>query len=149
MPSSYTSLVYHIVFGTKEQRHLIAPEIAPELHAYMGGIISHLGGRPILIGGVTDHVHVLTILNQKRALEDVLRDLKANSTRWIHQRYPELAEFVWQAGYGAFTVGIRGMPQVKAYIQGQQAHHREVGFREEFREFLQVHGIDFDERYLL
>lgn len=149
MGNTYTSLVYHIVFGTKNQARLITPELAPDLYAYMGGIIGRLDGRPVLIGGVEDHVHVLVALSQKRALEDVLRDLKANSSRWIHEKYPDFAEFAWQAGYGAFTVSIRGVEQVKVYIKGQAAHHREMPFVEEYRGFLQTHGIAFDERYLL
>jgi putative NIF3 family GTP cyclohydrolase 1 type 2 len=115
----------------------------------MAGIISKIDGLPVLIGGVEDHVHILTALSQKRALEDVVRDLKANSSRWVHQKWPTVSEFAWQAGYGAFTVSIRGVPQVKAYIEGQAAHHREVPFAEEFRRFLHTHGIAFEERYLL
>jgi len=149
MPNTYTSLIYHIVFGTKDQARLITAEVAPNLYAYMGGIISHLDGRSILIGGVEDHVHVLTVLSQKRALDDVMRDLKANSSRWVHQKYPRMAEFAWQAGYVAFTVSIKGLPQVKAYIQKQAVHHRDVPFVEEFKEFLRAYDIAFDERYLL
>jgi len=148
MPQSYTSLIYHIVFGTKNGLPLIAKDLAAGLHAYMAGILKHLDGRPILIGGVENHVHILTILSQKRSVEDVLRDLKANSSRWVHQTFRERSEFAWQDGYSAFTVSVRGIPQVKGYIAKQEAHHREVPFAEELREFLKMHEIAFDERYI-
>jgi REP element-mobilizing transposase RayT len=148
MPQSYTSLIYHIVFGTKHCVPHIDKHLAPRLHAYMAGIIKNLRGLPICIGGVADHVHVLTILSQDYAVKDVLRDLKANSSRWVHQEYREAFDFKWQDGYSAFTVGIRGVPQVKAYINKQAEHHREVPFVEELKDFLETHGIPFDERYL-
>ena len=149
MPQSYTSLVYHIVFGTKHCLSHIGKEVAPRLHAYLGGILRHLGGQPLLVGGVADHVHVLTLLSQDRAVKDVLRDLKANSSRWVHQEYRDLFDFGWQDGYSAFTVGVRGIPQVKAYIANQEEHHREVSYLHEVKEFLRVHEIPFDARYLV
>jgi len=148
MPQSYTSLIYHIVFGTKQGVPHLDPEFARELHAYMAGILRHLDGQPLALGGGRDHVHILTILSQKRTVEDVLRDLKANSSRWVHDKHPERRAFAWQDGYAAFTVSVRGIPQVKAYIAGQEAHHREVPFTQEVREFLRLHRVRFDERDL-
>lgn len=148
MPHSYTCLVYHIVFGTKHCRPWIRADVAPRLHAYMAGILKNLDGRPILIGGVTDHVHVLTILSQKRAVDDVLDSLKSNSSRWVHDNFRDLALFDWQKGYGGFTVSIRGVEAVKRYIANQEEHHRNVTFQEEYRDFLTQHGVKLDERFL-
>lgn len=148
MAHSYTSLAYHIVFGTKQCRPWIGPELAPGLHAYMAGILRNLDGRPILIGGVRDHVHVLTILSQKRAVDDVINSLKSNSSRWVHDNFSDLQSFAWQTGYGGFTVSIRGAEAVKRYIANQEEHHRKVTFREEYQSFLARHGIDLDASHL-
>jgi putative transposase len=148
MPHAYTSLVYHIVFGTKYGRPWIPPDLAPKLHAYMAGILKNLDGRPILLGGVTNHVHVLTVLSQKRPVDDVISSLKSNSSRWVHGHHADLTSFAWQSGYGAFTVSINGVETVKRYIQRQEEHHREVTFQEEYRQFLTRHGIPVEERFL-
>jgi REP element-mobilizing transposase RayT len=148
MAHSYTSLVYHIVFGTKYCRPWLRPDLAPGLHAYMAGILKNLDGRPILIGGVTDHVHVLTILSQKRAVDDVVNSLKSNSSRWVHDQFSDLSSFSWQVGYAGFTVSIRGVEAVKRYIANQEDHHRRVTFQEEYRQFLAQHGITLDPRFL-
>ena len=148
MSHAYTSLVYHIVFGTKYCRTWLRPDVGPRLHAYMAGILKNLDGRPILIGGVADHVHALTILSRTRAVDDVICGLKSNSSRWVHEQFPDLSSFAWQSGYGAFTVSINGVETVKRYIQRQEEHHREVAFQEEYRQFLTRHGIPVDERFV-
>ena len=148
MPNSYTSLVYHIVFGTKHRVPQITGDVAPSLYAYMAGIIKNLDGKPIIIGGVEDHVHILTVLGQSRAVDAVVRDLKANSSRWVHGQFPDLGDFAWQSGGGSFTVRVKGIPAARRYIEGQQAHHREVSFREELVGFLKMHDIPYDERYV-
>ena len=148
MGNSYTSLVYHIVFGTKHRLPQITPDLAPKLHAYMAGIIKNLGGKPIIIGGTQDHVHILAVLGQSRAVAAVVRDVKANSSRWVHRQSPDLAEFAWQSGGGSFTVGLRGIPGARSYIERQEAHHREVSFRDELIEFLKMHDIAYDDRYV-
>jgi putative transposase len=117
MPQSYTSLIYHIVFGTKHSLPQIRSDIAPTLHAYMAGIIRNLGGQAILIGGVADHVHVLTVLSQDRAVKDVLRDLKANASRWVHKEHRDLLDFDWQDGYSAISVGARGITREGVHCQ--------------------------------
>jgi REP element-mobilizing transposase RayT len=145
MPTSFACLHYHIVFGTKDRRPLITLDLAQALHAYLAGTIKGLGGRPVLIGGAADHVHTLAALPKDKAISDVLRELKGNSSRWVHETYAERRGFAWQEGYGAFTVGIAGVPQVKAYIASQDEHHRTVTFQEEFASFLKRHGIAFGE----
>jgi REP element-mobilizing transposase RayT len=95
-----------------------------------------------------DHVHLLVSVSKERALSDLLRTLKANSSRWIHETYPDRRGFAWQAGYGAFSVSNSGLDPVRGYIASQAEHHRRHTFQEEFVLFLQRHGIAFDERYL-
>ncbi len=145
---SHTSLNYHIVFSTKERRAFIRDEVAERLHPYLGGIIREMDGVALAAGGVADHVHVAASLTAKAALMDVLRILKANSSRWVHESFPDLADFEWQDGYSAFSVSASVMPKVVAYLQGQREHHKEMTFQEELVALLKRHGVKYDERYV-
>jgi putative transposase len=98
---------------------------------------------------MNDHVHILAKLKPDKALSEVLRDLKANSTGWMHDIFPEMKDFTWQRGYGAFTVSSSQVGKVKEYILNQEKHHQKVGtFREEFIKLLIANEIEFDEKYL-
>jgi putative transposase len=147
MSSTFLSLHYHLVFGTKNRQALIAPEWKDDLHGYMGGTIAGLGGVAECVGGVGDHVHLLVRLRATHTLADVLRELKKASSVWVHDEVG-LADFEWQNGYGAFTVGATGCLRVANYIKNQEAHHRTKSFREEFIEMLERAGVDFDPHFL-
>jgi len=148
MSQSFTNLVYHLIFSTKERRPLITVDYQPRLYDYIGGIIRSTGGISLGINGTDDHVHVLAKLRPDRALSDVLRDLKANATGWMHDVFPRLADFYWQRGYAAFTVSQSNLRQVQRYIAAQKDHHQKISFRDEFILFLQENGIEYDERYI-
>jgi len=148
MPHSYTNLNYHIVFSTKYRRPLITPEREDELYRYIGGTIRRLGGVPLKINGVADHVHVLARLRADKALSSVLRELKSNSTGWMHEVFPEMRDFSWQRGYGAFTVSESNVGIVSNYIARQKEHHKKRSSRDEFVDLLKVNRIAFDERDL-
>ena len=145
--SSLVCLYYHIVFSTKDRALLLTPTLRERLWPYLGGIIRDQGGIALAVGGTADHVHVLARLAKDRTIPDVLRELKGSSSHWVHEMSPELS-FGWQAGYAAFTVGVRGVPQVQAYIARQEEHHWTTTFQDELRAFLDQHGIEYDERYL-
>ena len=87
-------------------------------------------------------------LRQQPALADFLRELKAGSSGWVHDEFPNAGEFWWQTGYGAFAVSYSNIEAVKAYIANQEEHHQTMTFQDEFRAFLRKHEIEFDERYL-
>ena len=148
MPQSYVSLHYHQVFSTKNREPLIYRGIRKPLYAYLGGILENQKGVLLAAGGIEDHVHLLVGLNKERSLTESMRDIKANSSGWIHEHFTELQHFRWQAGYGAFTVGRSEMDVVREYIATQEAHHRTEDFKAEFRRLLDEHGIPYDERYL-
>ena len=148
MPDSYTNLLYHVVFSTKDRRPLITPEHEPRLYNYIGGIVRSAGGISLALNGTEDHIHLLTKLRPDCALSDVLRDLKANATGWMHDVFPSLKNFSWQRGYGAFTVSQSNVEEVRNYIARQKQHHRKTSFREEFIQFLQENGIEYDERFI-
>lgn len=148
MPRSYTNLLYHLVFSTKDRRPLITPEREERLYEYIGGIIRGLGGVLLIINGVEDHVHILAKLRPDRSVSDVLRDLKANSSGWMHDVFPDAAYFSWQNGYGAFTVSESQVAIVERYIANQKVHHKKQTFEGEFIELLEKNGIEADKRYL-
>ena len=148
MSQSFTNLLYHIIFSTKYRRPLITLDYQPRLYDYIGGIIRGTGGISLGINGVEDHLHVLAKLRPDRALSDVLRDLKCNATRWMHNVFPRLSDFSWQRGYAAFTVSHSHLKQVQQYLARQKEHHQRVSFRDEFIQFLKANEIEFDERYV-
>jgi REP element-mobilizing transposase RayT len=148
MSQSYTNLLYHIIFSTKDRRPIITEDYQPRVYDYIGGIIRGTGGISLGVDGTEDHVHVLAKLRPDRALSDVLRDLKANATGWMHDVFPVLKDFSWQRGYGAFTVSHSNVDDVRDYIARQKEHHQRVSFRDEFMQFLKANGIEYDERYL-
>ena len=148
MAQSFTNLLYHLIFSTKDRRPLITPEYQPRLYDYIGGTIRGLGGISLGIDGVDDHVHVVAKLRPDKAVSDVLRDLKANASGWMHDVFPRLADFSWQRGYAAFTVSQSNLQQVQRYLKLQKEHHLEVSFRDEFILFLKANEIEFDERFV-
>lgn len=148
MGQSYTNLIYHIVFATKDRNPIITAEIKPRLYEYVGGIIRNLDGVPMGVNGTDDHVHVLAKFRPDRAVSDLLRDLKASSSGWMHDIFPNVSDFAWQRGYGAFTVSASQVEKVQRYIAGQEEHHAKHDFRDEFIGLLVKNGVDFDERYL-
>ena len=149
MPQSFTNLIYHIVFSTKNRQPLITDDVKLRLYDYIGGTIRKQGGIALAINGMSDHIHVLAKLRADKAVSDVLRDLKANSSGWIHEVFPEQKDFSWQNGYGAFTVSASQVEKVKEYIANQEKHHRKIGsFRDEFTKLLRANEIEFDEKYL-
>jgi len=127
---------------------LITAEVRPRLYEYIGGTIRGLGGVSLEIGGIEDHAHVLAKLRPDKSVSDVLRDLKANSSGWMHDVFPELKDFSWQRGYGAFTVSASQIDKVRHYIANQGEHHRKQDFRDEFIGLLRKNSVEFDERYL-
>jgi REP element-mobilizing transposase RayT len=148
MPQSYVSLQYHIVLSTKDRQPFLSPEIRPRLYAYLGGILRSEGGVLAVAGGVADHVHLLGSISKRQAISDALRVLKANSTGWIHATFPALAQFSWQSGYSAFSIGRTEIEAVTRYIRNQEEHHKSVTFKEELLDLLRRYGIEYDERYL-
>jgi REP element-mobilizing transposase RayT len=102
----------------------------------------------LAIGGVADHVHILLSLPTTLTLSKAIQILKGNSSKWLHEDFPELRLFAWQEGYGAFTIGMSGVDDTKNYIATQVEHHRKKTFQEEFRSFLDKHGLPYDDATL-
>ncbi len=148
MASTYLSLHYHIVFGTKDRMPFIDTSWRPRLHEYLGGIVYGLGGTPESIGGLADHVHLLVGLKSTHCLSDFVRDLKKAATAWMQETVPNGKRLAWQNGYAAFTVSATSCAAVREYIANQEEHHRTRSFREECIAMFEKAGIAYDPRYL-
>lgn len=147
MSRTFTNLLTHLIFSTKNREPLIVPEVKSELYAYLGGLTKELKGKAYGINGDADHVHMLVNLPPVVSISDALRFIKCNSSGWIHDRWPR-REFSWQPGYGAFSVSKSNVGGVLDYISKQEMHHKRKTFREEFLDFLRKHEIEYDERYI-
>ena len=145
---SYTNLNYHIVFSTKGRRPFLDEKILERLSHYIAGIVKNNKAKLYAINGPTDHIHLAVSLAPDICLSDFMRILKSNSSRWIHETFPELKTFSWQDGYSAFTVSFSGMDRVIGYINNQQEHHGKLSFDEELIILLKKHNIEFDVKYI-
>ena len=148
MPQSFVSLHCHLVFSTKHRAPMIDDDLQSRLFEYIGGTARGLNSVLLDAGGIADHVHLLVSLNKEIALSDYMREIKAESSKWIHETFPERSEFAWQAGYGAFAVSYSQIDRVKEYIANQPEHHRKRTFQQEFVSMLKKHHIPFEEQYL-
>ena len=149
MPQSLDQVYLHTIFSTKDRYPFFqTPEHQKELHAYLASVCKNLKCPAVRIGGVTDHVHLLTRLPRTVTIADFVKETKRVSSLWLHDRGKDWNKFHWQAGYGVFSVSASNVPQVENYITNQSEHHRRQTFQEEYREFLQRHQVEFDERYV-
>ena len=149
MPQSLAKILVHTVFSTKDRRPFIRDKsLHEELHRYLDGILTNHDCQPLAIGGVEDHVHILSTLARTCAPAEMVKEVKRGSSIWLKTKRPDLHDFAWQNGYGIFSVGFSQIETVRQYIAGQKEHHRKVSFQDEFREFLKRYKIDFDERYV-
>ncbi|NOT01356.1 MAG: IS200/IS605 family transposase [Phycisphaerales bacterium] len=149
MAHTHSKLVYHCVFSTKNRRRLLPDDIRARLFDYLGGILRNHDAHLLSAGGTEDHVHLLVELNASTPIAETMRVVKAVSSKWIHETFPEMRDFGWQIGYGAFTVSLSAVEDVTRYILNQKEHHRIRTFDEEYVTFLQRHGIAYDERFVL
>jgi REP element-mobilizing transposase RayT len=127
---------------------MIDSELEGRLWPYLGGIARENRMRALAIGGTADHVHALLSLPGMMSFAKAVQLIKGGSSKWVHDTFPEHRAFEWQEGYGAFSVSISQMDNTVAYIQNQKEHHRKKTFKEEFRELLDKHGIEYDPRFL-
>jgi putative transposase len=148
MANTYTALHYHVVFSTKNRVAYIKPEIESRVWAYIGGVARAHKMTALQVGGVEDHIHVLVMAPAALSPSQIAQRLKGDSSKWIHEEFPGLRGFAWQDGYGAFTVSKSNLPDVIRYIENQREHHQQNTFQEEYLDFLNKHGIDYDERYV-
>ncbi|MBI3735516.1 IS200/IS605 family transposase [Candidatus Sumerlaeota bacterium] len=149
MPQSLSRILVHLIFSTKNHAPALDQPIRGKLHAYMTTVLNDHDCPVLQIGGVADHVHLLFGLSRVMSPAQVVEKVKTSSSKWIKSQDPAaFSQFHWQAGYGAFSVSQDDADRVIAYIRNQEAHHRRITFKEEFRQFLERYGIPYDERYV-
>lgn len=147
--STYTQILYQIVFSTKYRDPTLVKRDRPELFRYMSGVIKEKNCHLYRINGVEDHLHICTHLHPSIALADLVKDLKLSATSHIKHDllFPHFGG--WQDGYGAFTYSIHAKNNLIEYIKNQEEHHRIKSYIDEYIELLNEHDIEFDEKYLL
>ena len=119
-----------------------------ELHRYLGGILTNHDCQPLIIGGVEDHIHILSTLSRTCQASEMVKEVKRCSSLWLKTKSSDLSDFAWQNGYGIFSISFSQIEAVKNYIARQEEHHRKVTFQDEFRELLRRYEVEFDERYV-
>jgi len=147
MPHTYCSSLIHCVFSTKDRRRIIAPELQPQLWAYMGGIAKGHEMKALAVGGTEDHAHLLLSLPSSLAIATAMREIKSGSSHWMCES-GATPSFQWQEGYGAFSIGWAQVEATVAYIAGQEEHHRRRDFQAEFIAILTKHRIPYDPAYV-
>lgn len=148
MPSTYSNLLFHVIFSTKDRRKLLSKKITQELYPYISGVANKNNFKIIKSGGTDDHVHLLLSLNPDLSLSKAVQLIKGNSSKWIHEHFTHLKIFSWQEGYGAFSVSMSQVDKIKNYIANQEEHHKKISFEEEYLELLKRNNIDFNLKYL-
>ncbi|MCW5766091.1 MAG: IS200/IS605 family transposase [Phycisphaeraceae bacterium] len=147
-PAPTPQLLLHVVFSTKDRTPWITTDVSERLYPYIGGIIRAEKGTLYDIGGVKDHVHMYLRWRPDGSVSDLMRTVKARSSKWIHDEFPKLGAFAWQGGYSVFSVSRSQEDAVKRYIAGQAEHHKREDFKSELLRILRAHGVEFDETYV-
>jgi REP element-mobilizing transposase RayT len=147
--STYTRIIYQIVFSTKNRESTLSKENRHKLFEYVNGILRNKKCHLYQINGVEDHVHIVTHVHPTIAIASLVKDIKVACSALIKERELFKHFSAWQEGYGAFTYSFKDKDKLIEYVKNQEQHHAKVAFVEEYKNLLKEHGIEFDERYLL
>ena len=148
MANTYTQLYVHIVFSVKGRSSQISADWKEELYKYINGVTKYRKQKLMVIGGISNHIHLLIGFNPACPLSDLMREIKSNSSKWINEKRLATGRFEWQSGYGAFTIGQSQVDKVAKYILNQEEHHWTKTFREEYIEFLKAYKVDYNPDYV-
>ena len=148
MANTYTQIYLHVVFAVEGRQSLIDPQHNDELQKYITGIVSAQKHKLIAINNMPDHLHLLVGLRPDAALSDLVRDVKAGSSKFINEQRWVKGRFSWQEGFGAFSYSRSQLGAVIRYIENQQKHHAKKTFRDEYVELLEKFGVEYDGRYI-
>ncbi|MEZ5422355.1 MAG: IS200/IS605 family transposase [Pyrinomonadaceae bacterium] len=148
MANTYSQIYVQVVFAVYGRENLIAREWKGELYKFITGVVKNHGQKLLAINGVSDHIHILLNIQPNIALSDLVRDIKANSSRWINEKRLVRGKFQWQEGFGAFSYSSSQIDDVIDYIQKQEERHGTLSFKEEYLRYLNKFKIDFDDKYV-
>jgi len=145
---SLSKVLLHIIFSTKNREPWLDSNVRPRMHAYLATICRDAGADFVLVGGVSDHVHIVTTLARTLSQAQLIEEIKKASSKWVKALDVRYRGFFWERGYAVFSVSPSQLDSVLEYVNKQQEHHRTRTFQEEYRELLRKHGVDFDERFV-
>ena len=148
MADTYTQLYIHIIFAVKGRQSLIPKQHKEALHQYITRIITHKNQIVIRINSMPDHLHILVGITPDVAISDLVRDIKANSSKWINIKRWVAGRFEWQAGFAAFSYAHSQLDAVVHYIKNQEVHHSRQTFKEEYLEFLKRFDVPYNPKYV-
>lgn len=148
MPGTFSQIYIQYVFAVKGRENLLLNPWREEVFKYIAGIIKGKNHKPIIVNGVTDHVHVFVGLKPAIPISDLIRDVKNNSSNFINENKFVKGKFEWQEGYGAFSYSHSQLDNVYQYILNQEEHHRKTSFKQEYISFLKKFEIEYEEKYL-
>jgi len=148
MANTYTQIYIHVVFAVEGRQSLITPEHNQELQKYITGIVSGQKHKLLAINNMPDHLHLLIGLRPDASLSDLVRDIKANSSRFINEKRWMMGRFSWQEGFGAFSYSRSQLSTVIRYIENQQRHHLKKSFHDEYTALLEKFGVEYDPKYV-
>jgi len=148
MPNIYSQIYIQIVFAVKGKQNLIPKDNREELHKYITGIVQNRGQKMLAIFCMPDHTHIFIGLQPSVAISDLVRDIKAGSSKFINDNKWLRGKFNWQEGFGVFSYSRSQIDRVIHYILNQEKHHKKKTFREEYIDFLEKFEIKYDEKYL-
>ena len=148
MANTYTQIYIHVVFAVQARESLIKAEWKEELFKYIAGILNNQKTKLIAIGGVEDHIHILFGMNPTIALSDLVREVKASSSKFINEEKFVRGKFYWQEGFGAFSYSRSQIDAVAKYILNQEQHHSSKSFKDEYVALLNRFEVEYDDRYL-
>jgi REP element-mobilizing transposase RayT len=148
MAGTFTQIYIQYVFVVRGRENLLQKPWREDVFKYMSGIIKEKGQKPIIVNGVSDHVHVFVGLKPNLGISDLIRDIKNNTSRFINEKGYVKGKFSWQEGYGAFSYAHSQIENFYHYILNQEQHHQKRSFRDEYIDFLKKFDVDYDEKYL-
>ena len=148
MAQSLSKQFIHIIYHIKNNSPQIRKQEEKELYTYIGSIIKDNESIPIIINGISDHIHILLVLSKNVYLAKIIEEIKKHSSRWIKTKSQHYSDFSWQGGYGGFSISPSLHDKTKKYIENQKEHHKTMSFKEEYLLFLKEYGIEYNEKYL-
>ena len=139
--STYTQILYQIVFSTKNRERTLKPLHQENLYVYIAGIVSNNNCHTYWINGTEDHLHMAISLHPSVPLSSLVKSIKLSSSNWIKENSIFPFFIGWQEGYGAFTYSYNSRDDLVTYIKNQKQHHLNLSFIDEYKNLLEEHNI--------
>ncbi len=149
MSQSLCKIYLHVIFHVKTTSPNVEDEDLGRLHAYIGKLVNTTGCQVLCVGGTGNHIHALVMISRTETVWHLVEEIKRNSSRWIKAISPRYKDFAWQGGYGVFSISQSQVDTLIRYINNQAEHHKKQSFDDEYKTFLRLYKIEYDEQYVL